>query len=268
MSKRLVITSLMLLFLTTAGAPLWAQKQPIEAPQQDLKVLRFLTSNDYPPFNYYDEEGNLSGLNIDLAYAICRELSVTCDIREKSWDDLIPTFKSGGVDAIIAGIAINSKNQSQLDFTRTYMRMPARFAILKTRPQPDPNVKNLRGKKIGVKSSTAHEAYLRRFFKGAKIISFDSQNQANRALQQGKIDYLFGDAIHLMFWLNGFLSKQCCQFHGQAYWDADYFGEGLAIAIPKGSIKLRIALNQAINNLRASGQFEELTLRYFPMKIY
>ena len=39
-------------------------------------VLRFLTDTDYPPFNYYDEDGSLVGFNIDVARAICLELDV------------------------------------------------------------------------------------------------------------------------------------------------------------------------------------------------
>ena len=35
-----------------------------------LKRLRFVTDSDYPPFHYYDEEGVLTGLNVDLANSL------------------------------------------------------------------------------------------------------------------------------------------------------------------------------------------------------
>lgn len=248
------------------------QQQPGITPEaEDLKertVLRFLTSADYPPFNYYDEEGNLSGFHIDLANAICREMVVRCDIRVNEWDNLLTTFRSGDYDAIIAGHAINKENIRRFDFSNPYMRMPGRFAILKRRPQPEPNPKRLEGKKVGVIKATAHKAYLQKFFNGAKLVTFNTQRDATSALQRGEIDYFFGDAIQIMFWLNGSLSRQCCQFRGDSYWDANYFGEGLAIAIAKGDMRLRIELNDAIRELRRTGQFEELMLRYFPLKIY
>ena len=37
-----------------------------EAPARRA-VLRFLTDNDYPPFNFVDEEGALAGFHVDLA---------------------------------------------------------------------------------------------------------------------------------------------------------------------------------------------------------
>lgn len=248
--------------------PATAQQKPNKEIKQERTVLRFLTSNDFPPFNYYDEEGNLSGFHIDLANAICSELNVRCDIRVTNWDNIQNTFRSGDFDAIIAGIAINKQNIERLDFTNSYMRLPGRFTSLKRRPQPTPTPEMLSGKTVGVIAESAHAAYLKKFFPLAKVTHFRTQQQATTALQQGKTDYMFGDAIQLMFWLNGSLSKQCCKFSGEAYWDAAYFGEGLAIAIAKGDMRLRIELNEAIHNIRKSGQFPELMLRYFPMKIY
>ena len=247
-----------------------------DTPQPDLPeelvrertILRILTSNDFPPFNYYDEEGNLSGFHIDLANAICREMAVRCDIRVSDWDKLLSTFKTGDSDAIIAGLAVNKRNMARLDFTNPYMRMPARFAVLKRRPQPEPTPRRLDGKTVGVVKETAHAAYLATFFKDAKMVRFEDLRAATTALQKGEVDYLFGDAIQIMFWLNGSLSRQCCQFRGDAYWDAKFFGEGLAIAIAKGDMRLRMELNDAIREIRRTGQFEELMLRYFPLKIY
>ena len=61
--------------LTALCTPLHSQQAAPEAKEDTVPLrtqLRFLTSNDFPPFNYYDEEGNLSGFHIDLAKAICR----------------------------------------------------------------------------------------------------------------------------------------------------------------------------------------------------
>lgn len=268
--KNVIALLLTLSFFTLLPAN--AQQQLEITPEaealRERTVLRFLTTTDYPPFNYFDEEGNLSGFHIDLANAICREMAVRCSIRTSEWDNLRTAFKTGDYDAIIAGLAIDNKNLARLDFTNPYMRMPARFAVLKRRPQPEPTPNRLDGKKVGVIKGSAHQAYLQKFFSGAELKTFITQRDATTALQKGEIDYLFGDAIQIMFWLNGSLSRQCCQFKGRPFWDANYFGEGLAIAIPKGDMRLRIELNDAIRELRRSGQFEELMLRYFPLKIY
>src|SRR3990172_5857212 len=53
-----------------------------------LDKLRFITDNDYPPFHYFDEVGALTGLNVDLAKAICEALEVECDVQPVDCDDL------------------------------------------------------------------------------------------------------------------------------------------------------------------------------------
>ena len=60
----------------TAPAPSQWREQTT-GPKPDwswLVALRFVTETDYPPFNYRDEDGTLTGFNVDLARAICREL--------------------------------------------------------------------------------------------------------------------------------------------------------------------------------------------------
>ena len=52
-------------------------------------VLRFLTTSDYPPFNFLDEDGVLTGFNVDLARALCLELDVTCEVYERPWAQLL-----------------------------------------------------------------------------------------------------------------------------------------------------------------------------------
>ncbi len=48
-----------------------------------VKQIRFLTEDDYPPFNFLLSDGQLAGFNIDLARAICAELEVPCTIQRR-----------------------------------------------------------------------------------------------------------------------------------------------------------------------------------------
>jgi polar amino acid transport system substrate-binding protein len=65
-------------------------------------VVRFVTESDYPPFNFYDEDGILAGFNVDVARAICQELDTACDIKVKPWDELFLALQRGEADAAIS----------------------------------------------------------------------------------------------------------------------------------------------------------------------
>jgi polar amino acid transport system substrate-binding protein len=233
-----------------------------------LVVLRFVTETDYPPFNYRDEDGTLTGFNVDLARALCKELELTCEVNAVDWGKLVPSLKAQEADAAIASMAITPQTISQVDFTDSYYATPAKFIFRNDSKVADVRPEDLEGLKIAVVKDTAHEAFLRHFFAKSEVVSFASDDEARASLKDGKTDALFGDAISLMFWVNGADSANCCQFRGRGFLEAKYFGEGVAIAVDKGNIKLKEVLNYALARLRASGRLEELMLRYFPLAIY
>jgi polar amino acid transport system substrate-binding protein len=256
----------------TAPAPLASQwREESLGPKPDwswLVQLRFVTETDYPPFNYYDEDGSLTGFNIDLARTICAELAVTCEINPADWNSLVKTVQAEEAEAIIASLAITPKTIEQVDFTDGYYATPAKFVTQTSSTLNDLTPEGLEGVKIGVVKDTAHERYLRDFFQDAAVTAYDTDDDARNALKSGQVQALFGDAISLMFWINGQDAAGCCQFRGRGYLESRYFGEGVGIAVAKGNIRLKEVLNYALARVRASGRFEELLLRYFPLAIY
>ena len=136
-------------------------------------VLRFVTEGDFPPFNFYDEDGVLTGFNVDLARAVCVELNTACDINVREWTALLDTLAQGQADAAIAGHAVNPHALLKVDFSDRYFHTPGRFAGRRDAGSLDAGVDSLEGKRIGVASGTAHEAFVRQFFLGSRINVYD-----------------------------------------------------------------------------------------------
>jgi polar amino acid transport system substrate-binding protein len=247
-----------------------AAQAPGAAPEGGARrvVLRFLTTSDFPPFNYQDEEGVLSGFNVDLARAICLDLSVACNVEARPWDDLLPTLARREADAVIAGHIITAKALARADFSDRYFHTPGRFAGRREGPDFDVSPSGLDGRTIGVVSGTAHEAYADTFFRSSSLQRFPSPELARDALVAGRLDLVFDDGISLVLWINGTLSKDCCELKGGPFLEPKFFGDGMAIAVGKNDRELRMQLNQALRRVRASGRFEELVLRYFPDRVY
>ncbi len=263
---------LALLGLQVAPGPCAAQGTEGErasAPDVPRRtVLRFLTEGDFPPFNFYDEEGVLTGLNVDLARAICLELSAACDIRVRPWNELLPALKRGDADAVIAAHAVTPMALAEVDFSDRYFHTPGRFAARRETEQFEVSPEGLEGKRIAVAKGTAHEAYLRTFFHDSTIETYENPDLARDALQQGKVDVLFDDGISLAFWLNGTASRACCEFRGGPYLEPRFFGDGIAIAVPRSDPQIRLLINTALRRVRDNGRLEELVQRYFPFRIY
>lgn len=234
------------------------------------RELRFVTADDYPPFNFRDGNGQIAGFNIDLARAICTELALTCAIQPTAFDAVIPELEEGRADAAIAGIAVTPAARQILDFSERYLGLPARFiarrddAALYQQATPE----HLAAHRIGVVSRTAHEAYLRSFFNEAAIRPYPDLASARTALKAGEVDLLFADGLTLALWLNGADSQDCCQFVGGAYTESLFFGEGLAVAVRQGDAPLRAAINYALQRLWEKGIYMDLYLRWFPVSFY
>jgi len=242
---------------------------PAEPQQIPRRVaIRFLTDSDYPPFNYYDEDNVLTGFNVDIARAVCLELAAACDIQVRPWPELLPALRRGEADAVIASHAVSAGALRAIDFTDRYYHTPARFAGKRNTGRLDATPEGLEGKKIAVTKGTAHEAYLRAFFRDSSIRVFDAPELARDALISGAADLLFDDGISLAFWLNGTASKACCEFKGGPFGEPKYFGDGVAIAVSRGDPQLKGLINAALRRMRESGRYEELVLRYFPLRAF
>lgn len=261
------------MLLAGLPAPLVAQDVDEETASETTDptrrlVIRFVTEADFPPFNFYDEDGVLVGFNVDVARAICLELNTACDIKVRKWGELLLALKRGEADAVIAAHAVTPQTLAAVDFTDSYFFTPGRFAGKLGGEEADITPEGLDGQRIGVAKNTAHEAFLKAFFRSSSIRTYENADLARDALIQGDVDYVFDDGISLIFWLHGTASKRCCELKGGAYLEPKYFGEGIAIAVPKNDPQVKSMINRALANLRADGRLEELVERYFPVRVY
>ncbi|SDT93544.1 transporter substrate-binding domain-containing protein [Stappia sp. ES.058] len=273
--------------LLTGSAPAAAQSEPSQDAPPEVTVpnfwdprgvgdrptappdtIRFLASDDFPPFSFRDGTGRLTGFNIDLARALCEELDSACSLRIKSFDALVPALVREEGDAIIAGLASTEANTKTLLFSDPYLRLPARFAVLKGSGIEDVTPEAMAGKRISVTEGTVHDAFLERYFNDAKILTYASETEARAALGTEEADAHFGDGLSLSFWLNGETSADCCMFVGGPWLEPGYFDHSLTIAFRIEDTFRQEAINHALYRLQQNGTYSELYLRYFPVSFY
>lgn len=235
-----------------------------------LSRLRFLTTLDFPPFNFADGSGRPTGFHVDLARAICDNLEIAerCQIQAMPYGELMGALDRGEGDAIIAGVAVTGKLREDYLFSRPYMALPARFLQKKKAGIAGPAAAALIGKSVGVVAKTAHEAMLRAWFPKAKAVSFPDRAGLMKGLKDGAVDVVFGDGVQLSFWAAGEEAAQCCSLYDGPYWSDRFLGEGLAIMLPASGDILQQAIDHALLELSREGRLNELYLRYFPYGLY
>jgi polar amino acid transport system substrate-binding protein len=183
----------------------------------------------------------------------------------RRFETLVEALSANRGDAIVASLAMTPELRSRVDFTDPYYRTPARFVSRRDGAMSEVRPEYLEAKKVGVVGGTAHEAYLKALFTDAEVHPYANDEALRLALRRGEVDFLFGDAVALAFWLNGTDSANCCAFSGGPFHESRFFGEGVGIAVRKGNDLLRQSLNWALFRVWEKGRYTDLWLRYFPI---
>jgi polar amino acid transport system substrate-binding protein len=265
------------------AAPVLAQEPASPFPQlfdarerlakpdlSQVSRLRFLTTLDFPPFNFADQTGRPTGFHVDLARAICEELDIAarCQIQAMPYEELQPALDRGEGDAIIAGVAVTSKLREGYLFSRPYMMLPARFLQSRKASLSGPAATALAGKSVGVVEKSAHEAMLKSWFPQARPVTYPDRPAMLKALREGAVDVVFGDGVQLSFWAASDEAAQCCAPFDGPYQSERFLGEGLAVMLPGDGDILQQAVDHALLTLSREGRLNELYLRYFPYGLY
>jgi len=239
--------------------------RPDRPDMKSLRQIRFLTEDEFPPFDFAGPGGALEGFNVDLARAVCAELGLPCTIQARRWDTIVAALEAGQADVIAAGLAATPEARARLLFTDPYFRLPARFAVRRVGAPASADAAGLAGKRVAVAAGTAHEAWLTAFMPAAVRVPKATDALARQALESGEVDALFGDGVALSFWVGGTASKDCCTLAGGAYLESHFFGPGLSMAVRRDDTTLKRAIDFALFQLWERGVWADLVRRWFPV---
>lgn len=93
-------------------------------PVQELSEVRgkikVAVNSLYEPMCYRDEDGNITGFDIDLLFAICDRLGYRVEFVEEDLDMLVPLVSIGKANVALSGLSITDERLELVDFTDSY----------------------------------------------------------------------------------------------------------------------------------------------------
>ena len=222
--------------------------------------LRIATTGDHPPFSRVDESGEVGGLDVEIALALCTEIRAKCEFVLYEWPQLIPQLRLGNADAVAASMSITEKRRVLVAFTAPYYANTVRFVARKDGGF-DPV--RLAGAKIGVMRATVSSDWLAR--NGGDRVSirlFRDQTTLRIALAAGTIDAMMGDGLGFHDWLQSPAGRLFGYVGAGLQLD-----EGIGMAVRREDRELIDRLNRALARIFANGTYDRITRRYFPFSI-
>ena len=238
----------------------------------------------YPPWNQTDSSGKIVGFEVDLANDLCKRVGVECKIIAQDWDGMIPGLKAGKFDVIMDGMSITEDRQKEIDFSKPYAAPPAAFMAAKDsdvakalgpgkvvnttkdKAGTDAAVKAvqaaLKGKTIGVQSSTTHANFAGKYLKDvATVKEYKTTDERDLDLKNGRIDIGLDDYPTVAATLDSPDAKDLAivgpEFIG------DVFGVGEAMGIRKSDADLTAKFNDALDAAFKDGSVKKYSLQWF-----
>ena len=209
----------------------------------------------YPPFEFVDEQGRLSGISTAIGEAVARELGKPVEFKNLAFDGLIPALQTGRIDLIISSLTANGTRREQIDFSDPYVKTG--LAVLVAMDSPVQSAADLRapGRRLAVRLATTGEQWCRQELPQAQLVALDTDAACVLEVVNGRVDAWVYDQISVM------------NYHAQHPERTRALlvplrEEAWAVGLKKGRDDLRQAVNRALARLRQEGEFEKLAERY------
>jgi len=157
--------------------------------------LRVALDPGYQPFEMTDKKGRLIGYDVDIAKKMAKEMGVKLKLIPTAWDGIIGGLLSDKYDIIMGGMTITQKRNLKVNFANSDITIGQTVMIRKELGNIITNAKQLDDPKytIATKTGTTGEVAARKFFKKAKILTFDASATAGAEVLAGHADAMIYD---------------------------------------------------------------------------
>lgn len=232
-------------------------------------TLAIGTEGEYPPWSMADANGNVTGFDADVGAMLCSKLDMQCKFVVQAFDGLIPALKAKQFDVIISGMSITKKRMEEINFSLGYAELANMVVVPKGSDLADIKdipalLDKMAGHKVGVQAGTTHAHFMEKLAPGADLRTYDTLDQMEIDLANGRIDAGFADVSAL----DDFLKKpeganfQLVDVNITSSYD-ETLGMGIGVGIRKDDTELKAKIDKALCELIADGSIAKSSQKWF-----
>lgn len=236
------------------------------AAAADKPVLRVAVDAPYPPFAMVDEEGRLTGFDVDIALALCKEMKRECEVKAIPFDSLLPEIVAGTIDIAVAGMGASEERSKLVDFTERYFRSLSVF-IERAGTLKELTPESIKGLHVGTQEDTLQSSYLQKTYgDNITLVTVASYTEIFSMLKKGEVDLVLVDGLPGYNYLKS-EDGAGLETIGEPI-ESGSVMDWASIAVSKTQPGLRDALNAAIQAIRRNGEYGKINRKYFDFNIY
>ncbi len=215
------------------------------------ETLVMATNAEFPPYEYHEGD-KIVGIDAEIAQAIADKLGMELKIEDVAFDSIIPGVQAKKYDMGMAGMTVNDERLKSVDFSTSYAK-GVQVVIVKN----DSDIKtvdDVKGKKVGVQTSTTGDIYATDDFGEKNITRFDNGAVAVQALVAGKVDCVIIDNEPAKSYVEA--------NEGLKILETEYVEEEYAICFNKENTELKDKVNKALDELTKDGTVQKIIDKY------
>ena len=223
-------------------------------------IVKVGTEANYAPYEFKDEYGNVTGFDLELIRAIGEEQGFKVEVYNDPWSELFNNLDSGSRDMIAAGTTYSEERSSKYLLSNEYVPLPSTLVYL----DDTLNIKSLEdinGLRLGVLSNSApYRLFTEGGYSLKSLEQYPTTFLAVQAMAQDKVDVVAGDSGVLRYTMNDLPKLTPKYFDYEKLSDN---GARKVFLIDKGQPELLQKVNSGLKDLKDSGGYGELTIKWF-----
>ena len=213
--------------------------------------LVMVTEAGFAPFEYY-ENGEIVGVDIEIAKEIANELGKKLIIKDVAFDSIINEIKTGKADIGAAGISYTEERSRQVDFSNNYFT--SNLVTIIRNNDNENNFINLNNKKIAVQLGSTADTYITKNYKEGNIVRQKKYLTTVEDLKNNKVDCVVMDELPAKSIVNNNPELKII--------DKVLSSENYGMIVKKGNQELLNVINNVINRLINEGKIDKYILEY------
>ncbi len=213
------------------------------------------TEGTWAPFTYHDENDELVGYDVEVAKAVADKLGVTATFVEGEFDGLLAGVEGGRYDMVANGVNVTPERAEAYSFSDPYL-YDSTVVIVRDDYDEIHSMEDLAGKTTANTITSTYAMLAEEY--GATTQGVDDFAQTIELLKGGRIDATLNSSVTFSY----FLSQQPDAGVKVAVSDAPQ-ELALAMSNSEDAATLVEAVNQALGELRESGELAALSEKYF-----
>lgn len=216
----------------------------------------------FPPMGFRDENGEITGFDIDVAKEVFSRLGVELKLQPINWDAKEQELNTGNIDAIWNGFTVNEERKKNVLFSKPYMNNRQVLIVMKDSPLS--KLSDFADKKLGLQagSSAADALTASKDFKATlkQAVEFDDNTTALMDLKKGGVDVVLMDEIVARYII-------ATKDQGYKVLDDSLASEEYAIGFRKNDQQLMQKVQETLESMAKDGKLAEISNKWFSKDI-